>query len=273
MGPVGAAIVTATFYSLSPDLIGEVIPRASTPASPEAISRLGGGSPTPRYAGCWAIGSFAEVAQAAELIRRATEGLDVSGRPLFAAHTELPRPGSRTSPRSWARPREQRPQPVQLEDVPDPDGRNRWVTSRPRSSPAHPTRTVPDGGHAWHPAASRLSGLGVGFDRGGVALQLPGLYLPCLRHRPLDLRPHIRHRDHHQARLAGVECSPRSSNPCGSSRPPRDRPPRPAPRRLRWRPRAGPRRSRRMGTGPPPSGGSPAPPRAAPARVGVSCSW
>jgi hypothetical protein len=28
MGPVGAAIVTATFYSFSPDLIGEVIPRA-----------------------------------------------------------------------------------------------------------------------------------------------------------------------------------------------------------------------------------------------------
>jgi hypothetical protein len=33
-----------------------------------------------------------EVAQAAELIRRATERLDVSGRPLFAAHTELPWP-------------------------------------------------------------------------------------------------------------------------------------------------------------------------------------
>jgi hypothetical protein len=93
MGPVGAAVVTATFYSFSPDLIGEVIPRAWTLASPEAI-----------VAARWRVADTAlrrmlgdrvdspEVAQAAELIRRATEGLDVSGRPLFAAHTELPRP-------------------------------------------------------------------------------------------------------------------------------------------------------------------------------------
>ena len=93
MGPVGAAVVTATFYSFSPGLIGEVIPRAWTLASPEAI-----------VAARWRVADTAlrrmlgdrvdspEVAQAAELIRRATEGLDVSGRPLFAAHTELPWP-------------------------------------------------------------------------------------------------------------------------------------------------------------------------------------
>jgi hypothetical protein len=73
MGPVGAAVVTATFYSFSPDLIGEVIPRAWTLASPEAI-----------VAARWRVADTAlrrmlgdrvdspEVAQAAELIRRAT---------------------------------------------------------------------------------------------------------------------------------------------------------------------------------------------------------
>ena len=34
---------------------------------------------------------------------------------------------------------------------------------------------------------------------------MPGLGLPCLLHRPLDLRPHVRHRDNHQAGLAGVQ--------------------------------------------------------------------
>src|SRR6516162_7331635 len=55
-------------------------------------------------------------------------------------------------------------------------------------------------------AASRLSrGLGVGFDLGVVGLQLPGLHLLRLLHRVLDLRPHVGHRDHHQARLASVQ--------------------------------------------------------------------
>ena len=47
-------------------------------------------------------------------------------------------PWSRTSPYGWARPSEQRPQPVQLEDVPDPGGRNRWVGIPASLSPAHP---------------------------------------------------------------------------------------------------------------------------------------
>src|SRR6202042_2526542 len=93
MGRVGAAVVTATFYSFSPDLIGEVIPRAWTLASPEAIvAARWRGADTALHRMLGDRGDSPEVAQAAELIRRATEGLDVSGRPLFAAHTELPRP-------------------------------------------------------------------------------------------------------------------------------------------------------------------------------------
>src|SRR5690348_9997296 len=55
------------------------------------------------------------------------------------------------------------------------------------------------------PAASRLGGLRVGLDRGGVGFQLPGFYLPGLLHGPLDLRFHIGHRDHHQSCLPGVQ--------------------------------------------------------------------
>ena len=58
MGTVGAAVVAATFYSFSPDLIGEVIPRHGRWQHRRRSSRLGAGSPTPRYTGCWAAGSI-----------------------------------------------------------------------------------------------------------------------------------------------------------------------------------------------------------------------
>jgi hypothetical protein len=90
MGTVSAATVAATFYVFSPDLIAQVIPRAWTLAAVEQI-----------IAARWRVADTAlrrllgdrigapEVAQAAELIKRATDGLSVSGRPLFAGHTEL----------------------------------------------------------------------------------------------------------------------------------------------------------------------------------------
>jgi hypothetical protein len=93
MGAVSAATVAAAFYSFSPGLIGEFIPRAWTLASvgdviaarwrvaDTALRRLLGDR----------IGS-AQIEQAAALVKRATDGLSVSGRPLFAGHTELPWP-------------------------------------------------------------------------------------------------------------------------------------------------------------------------------------
>jgi hypothetical protein len=90
MGAVSAATVTATFYNFSPDLINTVIPRAWSLASVDDI-----------IAARWRVADTAlrrvlgnridspEVAQAAALVRRATDGLPVSGRPLFAGHTEL----------------------------------------------------------------------------------------------------------------------------------------------------------------------------------------
>jgi hypothetical protein len=93
MGAVGAATVAAAFYSFSPALIARSIPRAWALASVEEIT-----------AARWRVADTAlrrllgdrigspEITQAAVLIQRATDGLSVSGRPLFAGHTELPWP-------------------------------------------------------------------------------------------------------------------------------------------------------------------------------------
>jgi hypothetical protein len=90
MGAVGAATVAAAFYSFSPDLVAQFIPRAWTLASTEEI-----------IAARWRVADTAlrrllgdgisspEVQEAAVLIERAAGGLSVSGRPLFAGHTEL----------------------------------------------------------------------------------------------------------------------------------------------------------------------------------------
>jgi len=90
MGAVSAATVAAAFYSFSPALIASVIPRAWTLATVGQI-----------IAARWRVADTAlrrmlgdrigtpEIAQAADLVRRASDGLSVSGRPLFAGHTEL----------------------------------------------------------------------------------------------------------------------------------------------------------------------------------------
>jgi len=90
MGAVSAATVTAAFYSFSPALIAQFIPRAWMLASVGEI-----------IAARWRVADTAlrrllgdrigspEIEQASALIERATDGLSVSGRPLFAGHTEL----------------------------------------------------------------------------------------------------------------------------------------------------------------------------------------
>ncbi len=90
MGAVGAATVAAAFYSFSPHLVAQFIPRAWTLARTEQV-----------IAARWRVADTAlrrllgdgisspEVQEAAVLIERAAAGLSVSGRPLFAGHTEL----------------------------------------------------------------------------------------------------------------------------------------------------------------------------------------
>ena len=95
MGAVGAGVVAATFYNFSPAVVARHIPRAWTLAAPAevlaarfaaaqvSLTRLLGG---PEAAGA------PEVAELAELLREACTVLTTEGRPLFAAHADLPWP-------------------------------------------------------------------------------------------------------------------------------------------------------------------------------------
>jgi hypothetical protein len=94
MGPVSAGVTTATFYNFSPALVARSIPRAWTLASIEDIlaARLRAvDRALRRMLGEGAVDS-AEVAEAAQLARTAATGLQPEGRPLYAAHADLPWP-------------------------------------------------------------------------------------------------------------------------------------------------------------------------------------
>jgi hypothetical protein len=94
MGPVAAGVTTATFYNFSPTLVARHIPRAWSLASPEDVlaGRLRAADRAlRRLLGDEAARSSA-VVEAAGLARAATVGLAAPGRPLYAAHAELPWP-------------------------------------------------------------------------------------------------------------------------------------------------------------------------------------
>jgi hypothetical protein len=95
LGAVPAPVVVATFYNFNPVLVGESITTAWSTTDPAAVL-------TARYAAADlalrgvlgdAIGS-PEMRRAAGLLRAAAETVtgDVTGRPLFAAHSALPWP-------------------------------------------------------------------------------------------------------------------------------------------------------------------------------------
>ena len=93
--PIGAGVVTATFYNFAPGLVAHMIPRAWTLASPEqvvearwaaaraSLTRLLGGS---------AAVDVPETAELAGLLRDACSVLGPEARPLYAAHADLPWP-------------------------------------------------------------------------------------------------------------------------------------------------------------------------------------
>jgi hypothetical protein len=92
-GPVGPAVVTATFYNFNPALVARALPTAWSATTPAAMveARLAvADAALTRGLGAATLDS-PEVAEAAALARRAAEaatGLP-QGRPLFAAHAEL----------------------------------------------------------------------------------------------------------------------------------------------------------------------------------------
>jgi hypothetical protein len=96
MGTASAEIVIATFYNFNPALVRTALPSAWQITSPEKVleARLAGADATLReILGAEVLGS-PEMARAAALNRQAAESAagDLTGRPLYAAHTTLPWP-------------------------------------------------------------------------------------------------------------------------------------------------------------------------------------
>ena len=94
MGRVGAGPVAATFFVFNPSKVAHFLPAAWEAASPADVvaARFRGVSAAyTRLLGAETLGS-PEVREAADLARTAAEGCTVGGRPLYAAHADLPWP-------------------------------------------------------------------------------------------------------------------------------------------------------------------------------------
>ncbi|WP_405942389.1 SCO6745 family protein [Streptomyces sp. NBC_00207] len=94
MGAVGAGVVTATFYNYRHDLVTRHLPAVWDTTTPEealaARLRAADGC-LRRLLGAETIAS-PELAEAADLAMRATEGCTRHARTLYAAHADLPVP-------------------------------------------------------------------------------------------------------------------------------------------------------------------------------------
>jgi hypothetical protein len=93
MGPIGPQVVSATFYNFKIDMVARAIPDAWFVADPETIFavRLAAVDRALRRLLGEAVDSE-EMALAADLARLAAESAEPAGRPLFAAHAQLPWP-------------------------------------------------------------------------------------------------------------------------------------------------------------------------------------
>lgn len=98
MGPVPAGVVTATFYNFAPRMVERAVPGVWGIKSPEEATARRLELVTTSMDRIFGPGSDGEevaaahFGPAAELGRRAIEGCDVSGRPLYGAYAELPWP-------------------------------------------------------------------------------------------------------------------------------------------------------------------------------------
>lgn len=90
MGEVGPAVVTATFFGFKPDFVERALPSIWSMATPDAAleARLKGVDAAARriYADELQSPAFDD---AARLARRAVDGCEPAGRPLFAANAKL----------------------------------------------------------------------------------------------------------------------------------------------------------------------------------------
>ncbi|MFG2594991.1 hypothetical protein [Streptomyces sp. NPDC048462] len=94
MGAVGAGTVTATFYNFNHELVARHVPAVWDTASPGQVlaARLRAADSTLRRLLGEEIIASPEMAEAAQLALRATEGCTRHARPLYAAHADLPVP-------------------------------------------------------------------------------------------------------------------------------------------------------------------------------------
>ncbi|MEU2250093.1 hypothetical protein [Streptomyces sp. NPDC019224] len=94
MGAVGADTVTATFYNFNPALVARHVPAVWEIASPAKVldARLRAADATLRRLLGEEVIASPEIAEAARLALRATEGCTRHARPLYAAHAGLPVP-------------------------------------------------------------------------------------------------------------------------------------------------------------------------------------
>jgi len=94
MGAVGAGTVTATFFNFSPALVARHIPQAWELAAPEAVldARLRAVDRALRRLLGEELLADPSVAEAARLAGEAASACSAAGRPLYAAHAELPVP-------------------------------------------------------------------------------------------------------------------------------------------------------------------------------------
>ncbi|ACU95793.1 SCO6745 family protein [Saccharomonospora viridis] len=93
LGPVGAGVVTATFHNFNPRLVARHIPRAWELVDPSDIVTLrfqAAESGLRRLLG--EAAEAPELIELAALVREAAELCPPEGRPLFAAHADLPWP-------------------------------------------------------------------------------------------------------------------------------------------------------------------------------------
>ena len=94
LGAVGPKVVTATFYNFRPEMVERAIPdawRYATPGSVLDARLVAMDAALRRVLGDEAVESQ-ELALAARLARVAVDGCEVTGRPLFAGHAQLPWP-------------------------------------------------------------------------------------------------------------------------------------------------------------------------------------
>ncbi|MGP8297591.1 SCO6745 family protein [Streptomyces inhibens] len=94
MGAVGPGTITATFYNFKHELVARHVPQVwsvTTPQNVLAVRLRAADATLRRLLGDEAVES-PEMAEAAKLALRATEGCTPQARPLYAAHADLPVP-------------------------------------------------------------------------------------------------------------------------------------------------------------------------------------